>query len=170
MGKRVDKAFWVLLATSVFLFTGVSLSLLLEEEPFQPVDYTVPQQIVYYEDGRAVVPRIGSFDEPAVRAGDVVPVESSVCVNHDEPVRVIGDVYWERLSPKGLRVQAGEGAGHLDPGCVTRHFENDMPQAVIDDVVRSGTAELWQISGVIVVDEPNGGTTSWNTERFWVVP
>ena len=140
---------------------------------FQPLDYSTQRVVFVDGDGNDVsVPRVpGSGLVPSVMVGDVVPVIGDVCNSHDEPVKVSGVVTWNRLTPRGLNVEAGRGSNEIEPGCrALGPFENRMPDAVVSDVVATGEPELWQISGQVVIDEPNGGEASWVTESFWIVP
>lgn len=158
-------------ATAVFVTTLVVFQI--RPAVFQPLDYGTQRVVVVDADGDDVsVPQVeGSDLIPSIKVGGVVPVIGDVCNSHDENVDISGVVQWNRLTPRGFNVETGRGTNSLPPGCKSLGpFENMMPQAVIDDVLRAGEPELWEISGVVSIDERNGGQAFWRTEAFWVVP
>jgi len=145
----------------------------LRPAPFQPIDYSTQRVVEVDVNGNDVqVPQVvGSGLIPSVKAGDTVPVIGDVCNSSNSAVTVSGVVSWNRLTPRGFNVEAGRGTAEIEPGCrALGPFENQMPQGVIDDVQTSNEPELWQISGKTDIDESNGGSTSWVTESFWIVP
>ena len=173
--KRWERWLIPLVSAAVFAFVLVMAWTIYDQPAFQPLTFEVQRVVEIQDDGTEQVPQVEGeqFAEliPSVAVGDIVPVVGRVCNDHREEVNISGIVQWNRLSPRGLNIEVGRGTNTIVPGCrVLGPFENDMPQAVIDDVVDSGEPELWQISGVINIDESNGGQTFWQTEAFWIVP
>jgi len=172
--SRIERWLIPALVAAVAVFvTSVVWTNFLRPTPFQPLDYSTQRIVVIDDEGNDIeVPEVvGSGLIPSVNVGDQVPVIGDVCNNHDEPVKIAGVVTWNRLSPRGFNVETGRGTNEIGPGCsALGPFENDMPEAVIQDVLSANEPELWQISGVVDINEPNGGSTSWVTESFWIIP
>ena len=172
--SRIERWLIPVLVGAVAIFvTSVVWTTFLQPTPFQPLDYSTQRIVVIDGEGYDVeVPQVvGSGLIPSVRVGDDVPVIGDVCNSDDGPVSISGVVSWNRLSPRGFNVEAGRGTNEVIPGCsALGPFENPMPKAVVDDVVRANEPELWQISGTVNINESNGGSTSWVTESFWIIP
>lgn len=159
---------------AVTAFVAVMAWQILEPESFQPLTYEV-QRVVEIDPvtGIETVPILDEYFEliPSLYVGDHVPVIGGVCNGTDRPVDVSGTVWWNSLEPQGFNIQVGAGINTIGPGCrALGPYQNPMPREVIDYVNESGKPELFHISGQIRINENNGGTTSWVTEAFWVVP
>lgn len=169
--ERVERLLLPVLGVSLclFVFSLVWVNFLRPEE-FQPLSFAEQVIVRTNDDGTITVPQVEGFPAPSVAIDDVIPVQGDVCNDHDEPVSVTGAILWERESPRGLRIEVATGTDEIEPGCMTLTFENPIPEEVSRNIAGRGEAERWLISGVVEIAEPNGGTVTWATEPFWVVP
>lgn len=169
--RKLERVLLPLIGASVALFVGsIVYVFALRVEPYAPISYTTQQIAAITDDGRLEVPEVEGVEAPSVYLDELVPTLGDVCNSANVAVKVSGGISWERLTPRGFRVSAGRGTNEIEPGCRSLAFENMIPEEVRADVEASDVPELWQIAGVVQIDEPNGGTTQWRTESFWIVP
>ena len=169
--RSLERVLLPLIGASVALFVGsVFYVVALRTPPFSPLSYSTQQIARITDDGRLDVPEVHGVEAPSVYVDELVPALGDVCNDSDDDVKVSGSIYWERLTPRGYRVEAGRGTNEIPPGCRSLFFENAIPDGVVEDVLEADEPELWQITGRVEIDEPNGGSTQWRTEEFWIVP
>ena len=172
--SKLERILIPAVVAAVTAFVAVMAWQIIEPQPFQPLTYEVQRVVeIDPETGIETVPILDEYSDliPSLYVGDLVPVIGAVCNDTDRPVDVSGTVWWNALEPQGFNIQVGAGINSIGPGCrALGPYRNPMPQEVIDYVTESGEPELFHISGQIRINESNGGTTSWVTEAFWVVP
>lgn len=140
---------------------------LLRPRSFDSLNYAPQQVAMLGDDGVTVVPRVDGFDGPAVSVADgVVPVVGTTCNTSDEPVEVEASIWWERMEPRGRRIQVLDDFGLVvEPGCEQQQYENEIPDQVILD-----RPQQWRITGAVTPTRDGGVTATWTTETFWLVP
>lgn len=119
---------WFAVTTSGAVFLGL---LFVGKDPLgynhNPLELQIPQQIV------------NLADEPFA-AGDTLIVLGTKCNRSTSPLRVDGSNYWKQISPSTQTVPRNpSGSGVLQPGCNTKVYLNEIPEAL--------TPGRWRLEG-----------------------
>lgn len=165
--RRIDSAtrnaLFAIVAVNLIVIIVLGLALYeTRRGEFQP--FRFPEQ--------KVLNRIpGHGDEPALWLGQPVVVRGEKCNVKDEAITVHGSKAWLSVLPPGNSVSTLTGSHVYKPGCVTRTFVNVVPSAVVaqmEELLRSRSYVVWQITGTLTSEHVRSSTRSWRTEPFYV--
>ena len=105
-----------------------------------------------------------------------VVVEGTKCNDTNEEVEVEGVISWQAVDPPGNIIETGTGRGVRISGCTTQVFQNAIPDAVYDILIRQYergiTAPVWRLTGTDwPIDEHGhrGESRRYKTENFAIV-
>jgi hypothetical protein len=114
-------------------------------DAFEPLTYEVPQRVL----------------TPVAQQGGTVEVEAVVCNSRQVDVAVRGSSFWRNAATGKLTPYVANQDNVISPGCLTRHFVNQLPPTL--------EAGRYQLEGIIVAQQ--GSKTQdagWHTETFCV--
>lgn len=174
--RALRLVFGVLVVSVLGLVGALILTLVLSSSnAYDPLRYSpTPRPVERIDPAteHVTVPTLPGIDGPGVRVGETVPTGGTRCVDGDDDISVVGNVWWERVDGSAtMRVQVADGFATIVPaGCFPIAFENDIPASVADVVENEGIPSLWRLTGDATPTRDGGVTSVWTIEPFWVAP
>lgn len=161
---------WLLVALTIALFSVavvVAWNTATRPQPWAPLGPYQAQQVT--------LPASGNTGRPTLHLSDpVLPVTARKCV-HGDGFTITGTVSWQPVSPPGPALQTGTGTRDAVDGCITAHYENDVPLAVqsaMQAQLNRGAHPSWRVVGIetAVDGDRESVPETWSTEAFDVRP
>lgn len=122
-----------------------------------------------------VLNTIPGVSGPALRVGETLNITAIKCNNAKKDVEITGAKFWNLIEPRGTNIPDGKGVGVRKAGCETFHYENPIPQSVLDrtkSILSQGKPyAVWKLSGYETpTQKPNGVQRVWESVEFRIYP
>ena len=158
--KKLATTALVCSAIIIFSFAIVAAALILKpKDPYTPL-YGYETRQVVDENGTVVPNPVVHLSDPMVR------IRGTKC-SEDRTI-ITGQLNWLSVEPPGQIIPGISGQAERDPGCITRTYENTLPQAVIESVrhqLRTRDHVTWSLTGEENAIDKKGQKTQTITYR-----
>lgn len=124
-----------------------------------------------YPAQRVLAPEVDGHKVVSVKDG-VIRITAMKCNRSDKGIALSGVSEWQSVEPPGVQIVVGHGSTTRPPGCVTAHYENPIPAAVVKATKQmiardpGRTYVTWRLAGVEKPDNPLIAPESWQSEDF----